>query len=68
MHIYQTIKERRFVLNITQQDLADISGVGLRTVKQIETGKANPAINTLQKIASVLGMEITLQLKNADKL
>jgi y4mF family transcriptional regulator len=68
MYIDQIIKERRSLLGITQQDLADISGVGLRTIKQIETGKGNPAMNTLLKIADVLGMEIILQLKNKDQL
>jgi y4mF family transcriptional regulator len=68
MNSYQIIKERRSILGITQQDLADISGVGLRTIKQIETGKANPSMNTLQKIMDVLGMEIVWQLKNKDRL
>jgi transcriptional regulator with XRE-family HTH domain len=68
MEYCKIIKERRAILGITQQDLADISGVGLRTVKQIETGKGNPAIHTLQKIAGVLGMELILQIKNKDRL
>jgi transcriptional regulator with XRE-family HTH domain len=62
--IYKKIKERRALLGITQQDLADISGVALRTIKQIETGKGNPSINTLAKIADVLGMYIDLVIKN----
>jgi len=47
MSLYDRIKERRQLLGITQQDLADISGVGLRTIKQIEIGKGNPSIKTL---------------------
>jgi len=39
MDFYDIIKNRRVLLNITQQDLADISGVSLRTIKTIE--KAN---------------------------
>jgi transcriptional regulator with XRE-family HTH domain len=62
--IYKEIKERRTVLGITQQDLADISGVALRTIKQIETGKGNPSVKTLDKIANVLGMHIDLVIKN----
>jgi transcriptional regulator with XRE-family HTH domain len=67
MEIHQIIKERRSLLKITQQDLADISGIGLRTIKQIETGKGNPAFHTLQKIAGVLGMEVILQIKDVSK-
>jgi transcriptional regulator with XRE-family HTH domain len=67
MEIHQIIKERRSLLRITQQDLADISGIGLRTIKQIETGKGNPAFHTLQKIAGVLGMEVILQIIDVSK-
>ena len=62
-NIYQKVKERRLLLGITQQDLADISGVGLRTIKEIETGKGNPSVNTLSKILDVLGMELDLRIK-----
>ena len=62
-NIYKKIKERRSLLGITQQDLADISRVGLRTIKEIETGRGNPSINTLAKILDVLGMELDLKIK-----
>ena len=61
--IYKKIKERRSLLGITQQDLADISGVGLRTIKEIETGRGNPAVNTLSKILAVLGMELDVNIR-----
>jgi len=66
MHLsdfYIKIKERRTLLGITQQDLSDISGVSLRTIKGIETNKGNPSISTLTKIIDVLGMEIELKIK-----
>lgn len=66
--IYKRIKERRALLGITQQDLADISGVALRTIKQIETGKGNPSVKTLARIADVLGMYIDLVIKNPDNV
>lgn len=61
--VIKQIKERREMLKITQEALADLSGVGLRTLKQLEAGKANPTFNTLQKTADVLGMELILQVK-----
>jgi len=64
LHIYEKIKERRSLLGITQQDLADISGVGLRTIKEIETHKGNPSLSTLLKILDVLGMELCLKIKH----
>ncbi|NOU46353.1 MAG: helix-turn-helix transcriptional regulator [Bacteroidales bacterium] len=62
--LIKTIKERREMLQVTQETLAEISGVGLRTLKQFESGKGNPTLLTLQKIADVLGMEVSLRLKN----
>ena len=62
------IKERREMLKITQENLADLSGVGLRTIKQLEAGKANPTYKTLQEIADVLGLELVLQVKKLNNL
>ena len=66
--VIQQIKERRESLKITQESLADLSGVGLRTIKQLEGGKANPTFNTLQEIADVLGLELALQVKRLNKV
>jgi y4mF family transcriptional regulator len=66
--LIKQIKERREMLKITQEDLADLSGVGLRTIKQLEAGKANPTYKTLQEIADVLGMELVFQVKKLNSL
>ena len=63
--LIRIIKERREVLNVTQETLAELSGVGLRTLKQFESGKGNPTLQTLQKISDVLGLEVSLKLKNS---
>ena len=62
--LIKTIKERREALQVTQEWLAQLSGVGLRTLKQFESGKGNPTLLTLQKISDVLGMEVCLKIKN----
>ena len=62
-HLHEIIKERRSILGITQEDLADMAGVSLRTLKAIETGKGNPSLRTLQKLVEVLGMEVQLGLR-----
>ena len=61
--IIQTVKERREMMKVTQETLADLSGVGLRTLKQFESGKGNPTLQTLQKLADALGMEVCLQVR-----
>lgn len=60
------IKVRRKVLAISQETLAEISGVGLRTLKQFESGKGNPTLETLQKLCDALGLEIKLEVKTIE--
>jgi transcriptional regulator with XRE-family HTH domain len=62
--LIKTIKKRREALQVTQEGLAELSGVGLRTLKQFESGKGNPTLSTLHKISDVLGMEVCLKIKN----
>ena len=61
--LVDTIKERRENLQVNQENLARLSGVGLRTLKQFESGKGNPTLKTVQKIADVLGLELCLKVK-----
>ena len=61
--LVRTLKNRREVLGVTQEHLADLSDVGLRTLKALESGKSNPTFETLSKLADVLGMELKLEVK-----
>lgn len=63
MSLKELMKERRGVLSLTQQDLAEMAQVGLATVKDIERGKGNPSLNTVKKILDVLGIEIEYHVK-----
>lgn len=58
MELMDIMKQRREILSLTQQDLAEMAQVGLATIKDIERGKGNPALNTVKKILDVLGIEI----------
>ena len=64
--LIQQIKARRDMLHLTQELLAELAGIGLRTLKQFESGKGNPTLATLQKVTEVLGLELTLQLKKTN--
>ncbi len=61
--IITQIKSRRDELQVTQETLAEISGVGLRTLKAFESGKGNPTLKTLGQLADALGLELYLQIK-----
>ena len=67
MEIGNTIKERRAMLGLTQLDLAEMSGIGLRTLKNIEGGKGNPSVNTLTRIAEIVGMELQMVIKKINE-
>lgn len=58
------VKARRESLHVTQENLALLSGVSLRTLKQFESGKGNPTLQTLQKLGDALGLEVTVIIKN----
>jgi transcriptional regulator with XRE-family HTH domain len=62
--IISVVKERRESLQVTQEMLADLSGVGLRTLKQFESGKGNPTLMTLQKLGDALGLEVSMKVKS----
>ncbi len=61
--LIKVLKERREALKVTQEHLAELSGVGLRTLKSIESGKGNPTFETLNKLAEVLGLELKLEVR-----
>lgn len=63
MKLEDIMKQRRETLSLTQQDLAEMSQVGLATIKDIERGKGNPALNTVKKILDVLGIEIEYRIR-----
>ena len=62
--IIKIIKERKDILRINQEFLAELSEVGIATLKRFESGKGNITLNNLQKIADILGLEIKLELKS----
>lgn len=61
--IGQLIQQRRNHMHITQKQLADMADIGINTLYKIETGQANPTLESLAKIADILGMEVTLHVK-----
>ncbi|MGE5438922.1 MAG: helix-turn-helix domain-containing protein [Bacteroidota bacterium] len=58
------IKARRSILGISQNDLAEIAGISIRSLKDIETGKGNPTLEQLKKILGPLGLHISLEVNN----
>ena len=63
MKIQEVMILQRKALGLTQQDLADMYEVAITTIKQIESGKGNPSLSTVEKIMDILGMEVKYEIR-----
>ena len=54
----QNIKELRKQYNITQEDLAFKSGVGLRFVRELEQGKPTLRLDKVNQVLALFNMEM----------
>ena len=54
------IVERRDTLRISQGRLADLSGVSVHTLSNLETGNGNVTLETLLKVTKILGLKVTV--------
>ncbi len=58
MEISEFIKEKRKQLNLTQPELAERAGVGLRFVRELEQGKQSVRLDKVNQILALFGSEI----------
>lgn len=54
------IRERRKTLKISQGRLAELAGVAVHTISNLETGKGNGTVETLLKVANVMGYAVRI--------
>lgn len=52
------IRERRKMFNLTQIDLAEKSGVGLRFVRELEHGKPTLRLDKVNQVLALFGHEV----------
>lgn len=52
------VKERRKLFNLTQVDLAEKSGVGLRFVRELEQGKPTLRLDKVNQVLALFGHEL----------
>ena len=51
------VKEKRKKLNLTQIDLAEKAGVGLRFIRELEQGKETLQLNKVNQVLQLFGHE-----------
>lgn len=62
--IAEFIKEKRKQLKLTQPDLAEKAGVGLRFVRELEQGKQSVRVDKVNQVLALFGSEIGIIRKN----
>ncbi|MCR5546671.1 MAG: helix-turn-helix domain-containing protein [Lachnospiraceae bacterium] len=57
------VKEARKEVHLTQQNLADLTGTQKSNISRMESGRYNPSLDFLVKVASSLGKELTIKIQ-----
>ncbi len=56
--LIQVLKQKRSQLGMTQQDLADRAGVGLRFIRDMEQGKESLRLDKINQVLALFGMKM----------
>lgn len=67
LSIAEFIKEKRKQLNLTQPELAERAGVGLRFVRELEQGKQTVRLDKVNQVLDLFGSEIGVIKKEFEK-
>lgn len=54
----QTIKSMRMELKLTQRTFAEMTGIGLKTIRTLEQGGYNVNLEKVQQLMKFLGLEL----------
>lgn len=58
MKLNEFIKEKRRAANLTQPDLAEKAGVGLRFIREMEQGKETLRMDKVNQVLKLFGYEL----------
>lgn len=64
--IGERVRERRKALGISQRDLSELAGVSLHTLSDLESGKGNPTLATLERVLLPLGLVLSIQVRGVE--
>ena len=68
MNVGKSIRQFREKMGITRKELAEKASLSVSSVHYIESGTNSPTVQTLQKIAVALDVNMAELLDNADDL
>lgn len=61
--VAEAVSNARNISGLSQKELALRTGIDQSDISKIERGAANPSINTLERLAKAMGMELNLIIK-----
>ena len=59
--IVRAIVEGRQAKNLTQEQLAEVTGINQANISRLENGTGNPSLRTLKRLAAGMAMELKLE-------
>ena len=65
--IIQAMIDARKASGLTQQQLAEKTGISQADISKLENGSANPSLRTLRRLAAGMGMQLKLEFVPAAK-
>lgn len=65
--IIQAMINARKASGLTQQQLAEKTGIAQADISKLENGSANPSLRTLRRLAAGMGMQLKLEFVPAAK-
>lgn len=68
MSLSDFLKDKRKKLKLTQQELAEKAGVGLRFIRDLEQGKTTLRMDKVNQVLKLFGQELGPQPVNRNKL
>ena len=61
------LKEKRKIFKLTQLEISEKSGVGLRFIREMEQGKETLRMDKVNQVLRLFGMELGPILKDREK-
>ena len=58
MELKKFVKEKRGLVNLTQSELAEKAGVGLRFIREMEQGKETLRMDKVNQVLKLFGYEL----------
>jgi DNA-binding phage protein len=63
----EAVRLMQRISGLTQPEFAKHRGVSVQALRQVISGKGNPTVETLNKVAAVFGLEVGFVPRRADR-